>query len=146
MRERGMKFRIHQLLDESEILLPTYEPPPRNPELEARIQNLRAEQENREYARMVQSIAQLKQGTATTIGQEYREIHKEMTTHLITGAQYLLSIVGTFFALFIGSSLVVPEFSPRIVFGIIGALIVALAEIYFIIRDDIRKETSKKTK
>ncbi|KAF2356114.1 ATPase vacuolar ER assembly factor Vma12 [Trinorchestia longiramus] len=146
LRERGMPQRIHQLLNESQILLPSYEPPPRNPELEARIQKLRADQENKEYQRMTASISQLKKGYATTLGNEYREVHKEMMKHLITGMQYLLSVVGTFYGIFMAAGLTTPDFAVRVVLGICGAMAVALAEIYFIIRDDIKLEGSKKIK
>ena len=61
--EIGEGIRFHELLSECEVVLPSPVLPPRNPELEARVQRLRAEQEDREYRAMVAGIDK-----ATTIG------------------------------------------------------------------------------
>ena len=61
--DKGEGMRFHELLSECEIVLPSPVLPPRNPELEARVQRLRAEQEDREYRAMVAGIDR-----ATTIG------------------------------------------------------------------------------
>ena len=50
---------LHELMKGSSVELPTPPPdPPRNPELEARIQRLRKEQERKEYDKMVHNVAQ----------------------------------------------------------------------------------------
>ena len=61
--EKGQGKRFHELMSECEVVLPSPVLPPRNPELEARVQRLRAEQEDREYRAMVAGIDK-----ATTIG------------------------------------------------------------------------------
>jgi len=137
MRERGMKQRIHEMIAESQINLPKYEPPPRNPELEARIQQLRKEQENKEYRDMTKTLRGQPSGEG--IGEMRKEI-RSLNRQLVTGLQYILSIVGTFFAIFIGSGLAIPDYGPRVLLAIIVALVVALAELYFLIRDDLREE------
>lgn len=50
------KIYLHELLDNSELILPTPKVTPRNPELEARIQKLTAQQNAREYRTMTKSI------------------------------------------------------------------------------------------
>lgn len=146
IKQRGIPHRIHQLLNESEIMLPAYEPPPRDPQLEARIQKLRNEQANREYRDMTRSITRERGAFAevSTVGREMREMHRELNKQIVTGVQYLVSIVGTFFALYIGTGFAIHDFAPRLVIAIIGALAVAFAEIYFIIREDMRAEETKK--
>lgn len=47
---------LHELFDDSNVLLPMPKETPRNPELEARIQKLRAQQNAREYQTMTKSI------------------------------------------------------------------------------------------
>lgn len=47
---------LHELLEEADIQLPTPKLVPRNPELEARIQKLKAQQDAREYQAMTKSI------------------------------------------------------------------------------------------
>lgn len=145
MRERGIPERVHELLAESQIILPRYEPPPRNPELEARVQKLRFEQENREYQDMVKSVDK---GNYTG-GMEIGEIGKDLRTvnrHIVSGLQYLMSIIGSFFAVFIGLGMVTQDYGVRALVATIAALIVGLAEMYFIIREDLKEETEQKVK
>lgn len=49
---------FHALLAECEMILPEPQFPPRNPQLEARIQRLRAQQANRDYQEMTRNIDQ----------------------------------------------------------------------------------------
>ena len=49
---------FHELMTSCEMVLPSPVYPPRNPELEARIKKLRAQQENREYNQMTRNIDQ----------------------------------------------------------------------------------------
>lgn len=148
MRERGMKQQINELLDDSTDVYLKEEEPPRNPELVARLERLRNEQANREYAAMTRNISkkQLERNTVSGVGQELKDLHREINRQLITGIQYLISIIGTFFALLVGLSFAIHEFAPRLIVAVIGALVVGLAEIYFIIREDMRAEQTKKTK
>jgi len=142
MRELGMKARIHELLKESQVILPSYQPPPRNPELQKRIEKLKAEQENLEYKNMTRSVdasGYNKVGIGE-IGKEMRSLNKQ----LVTGMQYLLSIVGTFFGVFLGLGMAMDDYGIRALAGVIGALIVGIAELYFLIRDDLREEEQYK--
>lgn len=50
------KIYLHELFDDSDVILPTPKETPRNPELEARIQKLSAQQNAREYQAMTKSI------------------------------------------------------------------------------------------
>lgn len=50
------KIYLHELFDDSDVILPTPKKIPRNPELEARIQKLTAQQNAREYQAMTKSI------------------------------------------------------------------------------------------
>lgn len=151
IKERGIKHRIHKLLSESEIVLPKYEPPPRSPELEERIQKLKAEQSNKEYRRMTKNIGvnQYEAASLRGLGTDIKEFKvqlREMNRYLVTGAQFLTSIIGTFFAIFIGLSFVLHDFGVRILFATFCAVVVALAEIYFIIRQDIEEENVRQKK
>lgn len=143
IRECNKPERIHELLSESQIVLPKYEPPPRSPELEARVQRLRFEQENREYKNMTRSVDATYQRENLGLG----EIGKDMRTvnqHIISGMQYLLSVVGTFFAIFIGVGMVTPDYGVRALMATIAAVTVGLAELFFIIREDVKKENNIK--
>lgn len=139
MRERGIPDRIYELLNESEIVLPKYEPPPRNSELEARVQRLRFEQENREYKAMTRSVDPAhnrETGGLGDVGREMRTVNKQ----LVSGAQYLLSVIGTFFGVFILLGAATQDYGVRALLATVSALIVGLAEMYFIIREDLNEE------
>lgn len=143
IRENSRPERIHELLTESQIVLPKYEPPPRNPELEARIQRLRFEQENREYRNMTKSVDATYQRENLGLGEIGKDI-RTVNQHIISGMQYLLSVVGTFFAIFIAVGMATPDYGVRALVASISAVIVGLAELFFIIRDDVRKENEIK--
>lgn len=143
IREDCRPERIHELLTESQIVLPKYEPPPRNPELEERIQRLRFEQENREYKNMTKSVDATYMKENLGLGEIGKDI-RTVNQHIISGMQYLLSVVGTFFAIFILVGMVTSDYGVRALVALVSAIIVGLAELFFIIRDDIRKESQLK--
>lgn len=143
IRESSRPERIHELLTESQIILPKYEPPPRSPELEARIQRLRFEQENREYKNMTKSVDPTLQRENLGLGEIGQDI-RTVNQHIISGMQYLLSVVGTFFAIFIAAGMATSDYGVRALVASISAVIVGFAELFFIIRDDIRKENELK--
>ena len=47
---------FHEMMENCAVSLPEPESPPRNPELESRIQRLKAEQAQREYKRMTVNV------------------------------------------------------------------------------------------
>ena len=56
MRRRGVNHRIHELINESKLLLPKPKEKPKNPQLQARLEKLRAEEENRVYRSMTRNL------------------------------------------------------------------------------------------
>lgn len=50
------KIYLHELFDNSDVILPSPKVTPRNPELEARIKKLKAQQNAREYQAMTKNI------------------------------------------------------------------------------------------
>ncbi|KAK1122993.1 hypothetical protein K0M31_008630 [Melipona bicolor] len=122
---------LHELLEEDDIKLPTPKVTPRNPELEARMQKLRAQQNAIKYRAMTKNV-----DTATrnlpedSISYQMKQINKQ----LIAVAQFVFSVLAGFAFGFIGVELIVGnlDFGFRLLLGIICALIIALAEIYFL--------------
>ena len=56
--DNGEKVYLHDLIKGSSIILPSPPPdPPRNKELEARVERLRKEQEQRQYNKMVHNVS-----------------------------------------------------------------------------------------
>uniref|UniRef100_A0A182PKZ3 Endoplasmic reticulum-based factor for assembly of V-ATPase n=1 Tax=Anopheles epiroticus TaxID=199890 RepID=A0A182PKZ3_9DIPT len=122
---------LHTLLAGCQLRLPQNPIRERNPELEARCQRLRKEQEDREYHRMTKNVDSIrKHMPEETLSYQMKQINR----HLIAVAQFLFSVAAGFAFGFIGIELLIGQldFGFRLLLGIIIALIIALAEIYFL--------------
>lgn len=122
---------LHELLTKWDVEVP--EPPviPRNPELEARIQRLKVEQEERDYRSMTKNVDSIRvKHPEDTIGYQL----KMMNRQLIAVLQFIMSVGAGFAFGFIGVEYMVGEldFGFRLLLGVICALIIALAEMYFL--------------
>ncbi|XP_060813852.1 transmembrane protein 199 [Bombus pascuorum] len=122
---------LHELLEEDDIRLPTPKVTPRNPELEARTQKLKAQQDAMKYKAMTKNVdTTTKNLPEDTISYQMKQINKQ----LIAVAQFIFSVIAGFAFGFIGLELIVGtlDFGFRLLLGIICALVIALAEIYFL--------------
>lgn len=127
----AQKVYLHEILEGVDVILPTPKITPRNPELEARIQKLTAQQNEREYKAMTKSVdTTRKELPEDTIAYQMKQINKQ----LIAVAQFIFSVLAGFTFGFIGVELIVGnlDFGFRLLLGIICALVIALAEIYFL--------------
>ncbi|CAK9807108.1 Transmembrane protein 199 [Anthophora plagiata] len=122
---------LHELLEKDDIRLPTPKLTPRNPELEARTQKLKAQQDAIRYRAMTKNVDNtIMKLPEDTISYQMKQINKQ----LIAVAQFVFSVLAGFAFGFIGVELIVGnlDFGFRLLLGIICALIIALAEIYFL--------------
>uniref|UniRef100_A0A182T5G2 Biogenesis of lysosome-related organelles complex 1 subunit 5 n=1 Tax=Anopheles maculatus TaxID=74869 RepID=A0A182T5G2_9DIPT len=122
---------LHALLRGCELKLPQNPIQERNPVLEARCQRLRKEQEDREYHRMTKNVDSIrKHMPEETLSYQMKQINR----HLIAVAQFVFSVAAGFAFGFVGIELLIGQldFGFRLLLGIIIALIIALAEIYFL--------------
>ncbi|XP_030238415.1 uncharacterized protein LOC108649013 [Drosophila navojoa] len=122
---------LYELIESCELILPENEYKPRNPELEARCQRLRDEQQNREYHKMTKNVdATLKHIPEDTVAYQLKSINKQ----IIAVAQFIFSVAAGFTFGFFGVNLMVGPlpFGFRILLGVIVALVIALAEMYFL--------------
>ncbi|KAK9889949.1 hypothetical protein WA026_008759 [Henosepilachna vigintioctopunctata] len=125
------KVYLHELMENSELLLPENMEIPRNPELEKRCKQLRIQLENQKYQNMTKNIDNArKRLPEDTIGYQIKEMNKQ----LIAVFQFVISVVVGFTFGFIGIEVFVGslDFGFKLLLGIIFALIVALAELYFL--------------
>ncbi|XP_016984006.1 transmembrane protein 199 [Drosophila rhopaloa] len=130
-RQDHCQVFLHQLIDTCELILPENELKPRNPELEARCERLRAEQHNRDYLKMTKNVdAGLKHYPEDTISYQIKSLNKQ----IIAVVQFIFSVAAGFTFGFFGVNLMVGPlpFGFRILLGVIVALIIALAEMYFL--------------
>ncbi|KAK2579656.1 hypothetical protein KPH14_011580 [Odynerus spinipes] len=125
------KVYLHEILEGADVILPTPKITPRNPELEARIQKLTAQQNAREYRAMTKSVDPVRKDLPEdSLAYQMKQINKQ----LIAVAQFIFSVLAGFVFGFIGVELIVGnlDFGFRLLLGIICALVIALAEIYFL--------------
>lgn len=125
------KLYLNELLKGSRLVLPQNEILERNPELEARCVRLRLEQEARMYNAMTKNVDSSRTKLPEdTISYQIKQINRQ----LIAVAQFIFSIAAGFAFGFIGVELIVGnlDFGFRLLLGILCALIIALAEIYFL--------------
>ncbi|XP_062536591.1 transmembrane protein 199 [Armigeres subalbatus] len=122
---------LHELMQDCELLLPENEIQERNPELEARCQKLRKQQEAKEYEAMTRNVDNVRTlMPQDTIAYQMKQINRQ----LIAVAQFIFSVAAGFAFGFIGIELIVGQldFGFRLLLGIMIALVIALAEIYFL--------------
>ncbi|CAG9796756.1 unnamed protein product [Diatraea saccharalis] len=122
---------LHELLEGSNIELPKNEVIKRNPVLEARCVKLRAQQEAREYRKMTKGVDNVRlRFPEDSISYQL----KQMNRQLIAIGQFIISIFAGFLFGFRGVEWMVGnlDFGFRLLLGVMCALIIALAEIYFL--------------
>lgn len=130
-QEHELKCYLHEFLPGCELILPDNEVIARNPVLEARCQKLREEQQNREYRKMTKNVdAVLKNYPEDTLAYQMKTINSQ----IIAVLQFVFSVVAGFVFGFLGVELIIGslDFGFRLLLGIMCALIIALAEIYFL--------------
>nr|CAH7733804.1 unnamed protein product [Callosobruchus chinensis] len=125
------KIYLHELLEGSQIILPKNKLIPRSKELEKRCQKLKAEQDNRVYHEMTKNVDNVKKRyPEDSIGYQLKQMNK----NLVAIFQFILSVAAGFAFGFIGVELITGslDFGFRLLLGIICALTIALAELYFL--------------
>uniref|UniRef100_K7GJP8 Transmembrane protein 199 n=2 Tax=Pelodiscus sinensis TaxID=13735 RepID=K7GJP8_PELSI len=124
---------LHELLEGSEIYLPEVEKPPRNPELVARLEKIKAKLANEEYKRITRNIncQELNQyGTLADLGRQVRS----MKAVVITIFNFIVTVVAAFACTYLGSQYVFTETAARVLSAVIVASVVGLAELYVMVR------------
>ncbi|GBP13170.1 Transmembrane protein 199 [Eumeta japonica] len=132
MREENVNnVYLHDLLIGSRVEIPENELLKRNPDLEARCVKLRAQQEAREYRKMTKSVDNVRiKFPEDTIAYQLKHLNRQ----LIAVGQFIISIFAGFLFGFRGIELMIGtlDFGFRLLLGVMCALIITLAEIYFL--------------
>ncbi|XP_075296081.1 vacuolar ATPase assembly protein VMA12 isoform X1 [Opisthocomus hoazin] len=106
LREAGSPLYLHQLLEGSEIHLPEVPVPPRNPELVARLERIKAKLANEEYRRMTRNITgQEMNGTLAEFGRQVRSVKAVV----ITVFNFIVTVAAAFACAYLGSQYVFAE-------------------------------------
>ncbi|XP_054064530.1 transmembrane protein 199 isoform X2 [Rissa tridactyla] len=130
LREAGSPLYLHELLEGSEIHLPEVPVPPRNPELVARLERIKAKLANEEYQRMTRNITGQMNGTLAEFGRQVRSVKAVV----ITIFNFIVTVVAAFACTYLGSQYVFAETAARVLSAVIVASVVGLAELYVMVR------------
>ncbi|XP_075627390.1 vacuolar ATPase assembly protein VMA12 isoform X2 [Balearica regulorum gibbericeps] len=131
LREAGSPLYLHKLLEGCEIDLPEVPVPPRNPELVARLERIKAKLANEEYRRMTRNITgQETNGTLAEFGRQVRSVKAVV----ITIFNFIITVVAAFACTYLGSQYVFAETAARVLSAVIVASVVGLAELYVMVR------------
>ncbi|NXP06650.1 TM199 protein, partial [Thinocorus orbignyianus] len=128
LREAGSPLYLHMLLEGSEIHFPEVPVPPRNPELVARLERIKAKLANEEYQRMTRNIT----------SQSRRLLPfsavRSVKAVVITIFNFIVTVVAAFACTYLGSQYVFAETAARVLSAVIVASVVGLAELYVMVR------------
>ncbi|XP_078598302.1 vacuolar ATPase assembly protein VMA12-like isoform X1 [Branchiostoma floridae x Branchiostoma japonicum] len=147
------KQYLHELLEGSDVFFPPVETPPRNPELVARLERLKREQENRQYAQMTRDMGKKPgQGALSDFGSEEdgdddNVSPKEVKVYLMALINFMVSVAAAFTFGYVGSEYAFgASVTLRVMTGIILATMVAMADIYFmakVVEEEVEKHEKR---
>lgn len=126
---------FHEILANCDLFVPTYIEPERNPELNERVERLKAEQANREYDEMTKNV-NLNRLYSKQSKDSFLPEMKSVQGQIITIINVFLTIGGAFM---FGYKAVeyaneTKNFVLQISAGLFCAFIVAIADLYFLFK------------
>ncbi|XP_071377041.1 transmembrane protein 199 [Centroberyx affinis] len=133
LQEKGHPFYLHELLEDSSLHLPEVVKPPRNPELVARLEKIKAKLANEEYNRITRNVNTQelnRNGTLADFGRQVRSVKAAV----VTVFNFLVTVVATFACSYMGSQYLFTETAARVISAVIAASVVGLAELYVLVR------------
>ncbi|XP_053176927.1 transmembrane protein 199 [Scomber japonicus] len=133
LQDEGHPFYLHELLEDSSLHLPEVIKPPRNPELVARLEKIKAKLANEEYKRITRNVNTQeinRNGTLADFGHQVRSVKAVV----LTVFNFLVTIVAAFACSYMGSQYLFTEITARVISAVIAASVVGLAELYVLVR------------
>lgn len=133
LQEKGHPFYLHELLEDSSLHLPEFVKPPRNPELVARLEKIKAKLANEEYNRITRNVNTQeinRSGTLAEFGMQVRSVKAVV----VTVFNFLVTVVATFACSYMGSQYLFTDTAARVIAAVIAASVVGLAELYVLVR------------
>ncbi|XP_072314969.1 transmembrane protein 199 [Eucyclogobius newberryi] len=133
LQDNGHPFYLHQLLEDSSLYLPEVVKPPRNPELVARLEKIKAKLANEEYNRMTRNVNAQERSRNSGLADFGREVRSAKAA-VVTVFNFLVTIAATFACSYMGSQYLFAETTSRVIAAVIAASVVGLAELYVLVR------------
>lgn len=129
----GTNIYLHELIQGCDVCLPTVELASRDPELEARCKRLRAQQENREYKKMVREVDK-KDRDYFAPGKDLKEMNRQM----VSVFNFIVTVGGAFAFGYKGVeySFHGDTFAFQLIVGLSLATVVFFADLYFLLKEN----------
>uniref|UniRef100_A0A3P9B6E3 Transmembrane protein 199 n=1 Tax=Maylandia zebra TaxID=106582 RepID=A0A3P9B6E3_9CICH len=133
LQDNGHPFYLHELLEDSSLHLPEIVKPPRNPELVARLEKIKAKLANEEYKRITRNVnAQVHFLLILKASLPFQV--RSVKAVVVTIFNFLVTIVAAFACSYMGSQYLFTETTARVISAVIAASVVGLAELYVLVR------------
>lgn len=133
LQDKGHPFYLHEVLEDSSLHLPEVVKPPRNPELVARLEKIKAKLANEEYNRITRNVNTQeisRSGTLAEFGMQVRSVKAVA----VTVFNFLVTVVAAFACSYMGSQYLFADTAARVISAVIAASVVGLAELYVLVR------------
>uniref|UniRef100_A0A8C6U7S7 Transmembrane protein 199 n=1 Tax=Neogobius melanostomus TaxID=47308 RepID=A0A8C6U7S7_9GOBI len=132
LQDNGHPFYLHEFLEDGSLYLPEVVKPPRNPELVARLEKIKAKLANEEYNRMTRNVntQQMSRSGLAEFGRDVRSVKAAV----VTVFNFLVTVVAAFACSYMGSQYLFTETTSRVIAAVIAASVVGLAELYVLVR------------
>ncbi|NWT18820.1 TM199 protein, partial [Vireo altiloquus] len=134
LREAGSPLHLHELLEGCEIHLPEVPVPPRNPELVARLERIKAKLAHEEYQRMTRNVTGQVRGCCKSTTLPLSPPVRSVKAVVITVFNFFVTVAAAFACTYLGSQYIFAETAARVLSAVIVASVVGLAELYVMVR------------
>ncbi|KAI9335218.1 endoplasmic reticulum-based factor for assembly of V-ATPase-domain-containing protein [Pilaira anomala] len=118
---------FHELIKGSSVYIEPKEIKAKNPEFEAYMDKLRAQQQERDYKRMISSVI-TSEDQKFNLGIKPDEL-KEAKSHIATIFNILFSMVAVYVAVFKAAQTIVTDIGLQVLMGLAGAFFIGTVEV-----------------
>lgn len=133
LEDNGHPFYLHDFLEDGSLYLPEVIKPPRNPELVARLEKIKAKLANEEYNRMTRNVNAQEMSRSGGLADFGRDV-RSVKAAVVTVFNFLVTVVAAFACSYMGSQYIFTETTSRVIAAVIVASVVGLAELYVLVR------------
>lgn len=133
LQENEHPVYLHELFEDSALHLPEVIKPPRNPQLVARLEKIKAKLANEEYKRITRNVNPQEMNNRGNLADFGREV-RSVKAVVVTVFNFLVTVVAAFACSYMGSQYIFTETTARVLAAVIAASVVGLAELYVLVR------------
>ncbi|KAK7156460.1 hypothetical protein R3I94_006502 [Phoxinus phoxinus] len=133
LQENGHPVYLHELFEDSALHLPEVIKPPRNPQLVARLEKIKAKLANEEYKRITRNVNPQEMNNHGNFADFGRQV-RSVKAVVVTVFNFLVTVVAAFACSYMGSQYIFTETTARVLAAVIAASVVGLAELYVLVR------------